>query len=67
MIELVAAVDGLLQAQTKADVDYFLKARNPLLGKGKTTESGMAFSRPTAGSTFSPGRNTHASGGHWEA
>jgi hypothetical protein len=35
LIELVAAVDGLLQAQTKADVDYFLKARNPLLGKGE--------------------------------
>jgi hypothetical protein len=33
LIELVAAVDGILQAQSKADVDYFLKVRNPLLGK----------------------------------
>jgi hypothetical protein len=35
LIELIAAVDGILQAQTKADVDYFLKVRNPLLGKGE--------------------------------
>jgi hypothetical protein len=33
LIELVAAVDGILQAQSKADVDYFLKVRNPPLGK----------------------------------
>jgi hypothetical protein len=32
-IELVAAVDGILQARSKADVDYFLKVRNPKLGK----------------------------------
>jgi hypothetical protein len=35
LIELVAAVDGILQAQSKADVDYFLKVRNPLLEKGE--------------------------------
>jgi hypothetical protein len=35
LIELVGAVDGLLQAQSKADVDYFLKVRNPLLEKGQ--------------------------------
>jgi hypothetical protein len=35
LIELVAAVDSLLQAQSKADVDYFLKVRNPRLGKGE--------------------------------
>ncbi|HVO65177.1 MAG TPA: hypothetical protein VMT12_01750 [Syntrophales bacterium] len=35
LIELVAAVDGILQAQSKADVDYFLKVRNPLLKKGE--------------------------------
>jgi hypothetical protein len=33
LIELVTAVDGILQAQSKADVDYFLKVRNPVLGK----------------------------------
>jgi len=33
LIELIAAVDGILLAQSKADVDYFLKVRNPLLGK----------------------------------
>jgi hypothetical protein len=33
LIELVGAVDGILQAQGKADVDYFLKVRNPVLGK----------------------------------
>ncbi len=33
LIELVTAVDGILQAQSKADVDYFLKVRNPRLGK----------------------------------
>jgi len=35
LIELVAAVDGILQAQSKADVDYFLKVRNPQLKKGE--------------------------------
>ena len=35
LIELVTAVDGILQAQSKADVDYFLKVRNPRLGKDK--------------------------------
>jgi hypothetical protein len=35
LIELVAAVDGILQAQSKADTDYFLKVRNPLLEKGE--------------------------------
>jgi hypothetical protein len=35
LIELVAAVDGILQAQSKEDVDYFQKARNLLLGKGE--------------------------------
>jgi hypothetical protein len=35
LIVLVAVVDGLLQAQSKADVDYFLKVCNPLLGKGE--------------------------------
>jgi hypothetical protein len=35
LIELVGAVDGLLQAQSKADADYFLKVRNPLLEKGQ--------------------------------
>jgi len=35
LIELVGAVDGLLQAQSKTDVDYFLKVRNPLLEKGQ--------------------------------
>jgi hypothetical protein len=32
-IEFVAAVDGILQARSKADVDYFLKVRSPKLGK----------------------------------
>jgi hypothetical protein len=31
LIELVGAVDGILQAQSKADADYFFKARNPAL------------------------------------
>jgi hypothetical protein len=31
LIELVGAVDGILQTQSKADVDYFLKVRNPEL------------------------------------
>jgi hypothetical protein len=35
LIELVGAVDGILQAQSNADVDYFLKVRNPLLGKAE--------------------------------
>jgi hypothetical protein len=33
LIDLVGEVDGLLQAQSKADVDYFLRVRNPVLGK----------------------------------
>ncbi len=33
LIELVGAVDGILQAQSKADVAYFLKVRKPLLGE----------------------------------
>ena len=33
LIELVGAVDGILQAQSKADVDYFLEVRNPVLRK----------------------------------
>lgn len=33
LIELVSAVDGILQAQSKADVDYFLKSRDPQLPK----------------------------------
>jgi hypothetical protein len=35
LIELVAAVDGILQAQSKADVDYFLKVHNRQLEKGE--------------------------------
>jgi hypothetical protein len=33
LIELISAVDGILQAQSEADVDYFLKVRKPSLGK----------------------------------
>jgi hypothetical protein len=33
LIQLVTAVDGILQAQSKADVDYFLEADNPRLGR----------------------------------
>ena len=33
LIHLVGEVDGLLQAQSKSDGDYFLKVRNPALGK----------------------------------
>ena len=33
LIGLVGEVDGLLQAQSEADVDYFLKVRNPVIGK----------------------------------
>ena len=36
LIGLVAEVDGLLQSQSKADVDYFLKCRNPVLGRDET-------------------------------
>jgi len=36
LIELVRDVDGLLQAQSKSDVDYFLKVRNPPFGKDET-------------------------------
>jgi hypothetical protein len=36
LIGLVGEVDGLLQAQSKADVNYFLKVRNPVLGKAET-------------------------------
>lgn len=36
LIDLVAEVDSLLQAQSKADVDYFLKVHNPVLGKDET-------------------------------
>ena len=35
LIELVGAVDGILQAQSKADVDYFFKVRNPVLGEAQ--------------------------------
>jgi hypothetical protein len=35
LIELVGAVDGLLQAQSKTDVDYFLKVRNLVLGEAE--------------------------------
>jgi hypothetical protein len=35
LIELVGAVDGLLQAQSKADVDYFFRVRNPVLGEAQ--------------------------------
>ena len=37
LIDLVAEVDGLLQAQSEADVDYFLKVHNPVLGKDETS------------------------------
>ncbi|PKN62709.1 MAG: hypothetical protein CVU57_22900 [Deltaproteobacteria bacterium HGW-Deltaproteobacteria-15] len=33
LIDLVGEVDGLLQVQSNSDVDYFLKVRNPALGK----------------------------------
>ena len=36
LIDLVRDVDGLLQAQSKSDVDYFLKVRNPAFGKEET-------------------------------
>ena len=36
LIELVSAVDGILQAQSEADVDYFLKVRNPVPGRDET-------------------------------
>jgi len=36
LIGLVAEVDGLLQSQSKADVGYFLKCRNPVLGNDET-------------------------------
>jgi hypothetical protein len=35
LIELVGAVDGILQAQAGADVDYFIKVRNPVLGEAQ--------------------------------
>jgi len=35
LIEIVTAVDGLLQAQTKADVEYFFKVRAASVGNGK--------------------------------
>lgn len=35
LIELVGAVDGILQAQSKTDVDYFFKVRNPVLGEAQ--------------------------------
>jgi hypothetical protein len=35
LIELVGAVDGILQAQSKSDVDYFLKVRNLVLGEAE--------------------------------
>ena len=35
LIGLVGEVDGLLQAQSGADVDYFLKVRNPVLGEAQ--------------------------------
>jgi hypothetical protein len=35
LIELVGAVDGILQAQSKADVDYFFKVRNPVLDEAQ--------------------------------
>ena len=37
LIDLVAEVDSLLQAQSEADVDYFLKVHNPVLGKDETS------------------------------
>ena len=35
LIELVAAVDGILQAQSKADVEYFLKYSGSSFGNGE--------------------------------
>ena len=38
LIDLVADVDGLLQAQTDLDVDYFLKAGDRSFGRGQTEQ-----------------------------
>ena len=63
LIELVAAVDGILQVQAAADADYFLRvvrARRFDRARGGP-RSARRCSRPTAGSTSSRACRTSAS------
>ncbi len=50
-IELVAAVDGILQAQAKADAGYFMTTCGRAVHEAEARTSRPRFSRPTAGST----------------
>ncbi|MDH5255044.1 MAG: hypothetical protein OEW72_03925 [Gammaproteobacteria bacterium] len=43
LLELVAGVDGLLQAQAAADTDYFVAAAGPVFSATRVAEIGAAF------------------------
>ncbi len=62
LIGLVGAVDGILQAQSKADADYFLIAgRTRLRQRAKRRHRARRSCARTAGSTSSPACRTRAS------
>ena len=50
-IELVAAVDGILQAQAKADAAYFAGTCGRPVGEAESRDIEAAFSSRTGGST----------------
>ena len=60
LIALVGAVDGILQAQARADADYFMSACGPRVPTAREPVRDTC-SRPTAGSTSSSACRSRAS------
>ena len=61
-IELVGAVDGILQAQATADASYFAAQLRPAgRRRRRRARSRRRSSRPTAGSTSTPAPRTRTS------
>ena len=60
LIGLVAAVDGILQMQAKADTDYFARVAGRVFDRARDAIGAM-FLTPTAGSTSSRASRTSAS------
>ncbi len=62
LIALVGAVDGILQAQSRGDAEYFARDRRPQLhGGARRRRSRRRCSPPIAGSTSSRACSTRTS------
>jgi hypothetical protein len=67
LIELVAGVDGISQAQARADAAYFIGSPSGPTRPRRSGRSTTACSRLTAGSTSSPASKTASSSVSWRA